>query len=82
MNELEKYNRAFEKTFKVQIDETIENLNQKTLLAWDSLGQMRLISAIESEFGIMLKMDDIKKFTSYKAGIEILKKYNVVIDFE
>ncbi len=82
MKELEKYNRAFEKTFEVQIDETIENLNQKSLLAWDSLGQMRLISAIESEFGIMMKMDDIKKFTSYKVGIEILKKYNVVINLE
>ena len=79
MKELEKYNRAFEKTFKIQIDETTETLEQKSLLEWDSLGQMRLITAIESEFGIMLEMNDIKKFTSYKAGIEILKKYNITI---
>ena len=38
---------------------------------------MTLISALEEEYKISLETDDIVDFSSFKKGIELLKKYNV-----
>ena len=38
---------------------------------------MTLIAALEEEYKISLETDDIVDFSSFKRGIEILKKYNV-----
>lgn len=46
---------------------------------WDSLGHMSLVTAIEDEFDIMFETDDILAFNSFVKGIEILKKYDVII---
>jgi acyl carrier protein len=40
---------------------------------------MSLISLLESEFEIMIEMDDVIDFGSYTIGITILKKYGVEI---
>ena len=40
---------------------------------------MSLISALEEEFKISLETDDIVDFSSFKKGIELLKKYKVNI---
>jgi acyl carrier protein len=36
--------------------------------------------ALEEEFNISFETDDIVEFSSYKKGIEILKKYQVKIE--
>ena len=46
---------------------------------WDSIGHMTLMSGLEEGFGITLETDDIVDFSSFKKGIEILKKYKVEI---
>ena len=43
------------------------------------IGHMTLMSGLEEGFGITLKTDDIVDFSSFKKGIEILKKYKVEI---
>ena len=55
------------------------NLKYQDIPAWDSLGHMSMVGALEDEFDIMLEMDDIIDFSSFKKGIEILKKYKVEI---
>ena len=40
---------------------------------------MTLISNIEEKLGVVYETDDIVDFSSYKKGIEILKKYKVDI---
>ena len=40
---------------------------------------MRLISALEDEFAITIETDDIVDYSSFKKGIEILKKYKIEI---
>jgi hypothetical protein len=40
---------------------------------------MGMIAAIEEVFDIALETDDIIEFSSYTAGIEILRKYKVDI---
>ena len=40
---------------------------------------MGMIAALEETFDIVLDMDDIIDFSSYKTGIKILKKYKIKI---
>ena len=38
---------------------------------------MALMAMLEDEFDIMLEMDDIVDFGSYKSGVKTLEKYGV-----
>ena len=71
-----KYSKAFKETFDIT-DDKLENLEYQSIDSWDSIGHMTLVAALEEEFKISLETDDIIDFSSFKKGIEILKKYNV-----
>ncbi len=45
--------------------------------AWDSIGHMSLVAALEEAFDIMMDTDDIIDLSSYEKGKEILKKYDI-----
>ena len=78
MSNIELYNNAFIES--LEIDETIlESLEYQSIETWDSVGHMSLMAQLEETFDIMIDMDDIIDFSSYKKGKEILKKYNVII---
>ena len=79
MSELEKYKKVFKDTFEIK-DEDLENLKYQDIQAWDSLGHMSMIGALEDQFDIMFEMDDIIDFSSFKKGIETLKKYGINLD--
>ena len=78
MTNLEKYNKAFMDTFEISEDQ-LEGLKYQDIEAWDSVGHMGLIAALEDAFDIMMDTDDIIDFNSYAKGKEILAKetYNV-----
>lgn len=78
MSNLEKYNKAYMDTFDITEDK-LADLKYQGITAWDSVGHMSLIAALEDAFGIMMDTDDIIDFSSYEKGKEILKKYNVGI---
>ena len=79
MNNIEKYNNAFIESFSITADE-LKDLQYLGIEAWDSVGHMGLVAAIEDAFDIMMDTDDIIDLNSYEKGIEILKeKYNVEI---
>ena len=71
MSNIEKYKNAFAVGLEVTIDQ-VEGLKYKKIEAWDSVGHMSLISAIEEAFDITMDTDDIIEFNSYEKGIEIL----------
>lgn len=77
MTNLEKYNRVLMDTFNLDIDSISNDLNVLNVDAWDSMGQMQLATAIEENFGITLDEEDILYLTSYKDGLDILKKHGV-----
>ena len=65
------------------IDESqLEGLKYQGIPAWDSVGHMNLISAIEESFDIMMDTDDIIDFSSYEKGKEILSKAEYGVDFK
>lgn len=71
MTNLEKYNQAFMETFGVQ-EEQLANLKYQDVAAWDSVGHMGLIAALEDAFDIMMDTDDIIDLNSYEKGKELL----------
>lgn len=71
-----KYNKCFMEAFNLT-EQNVENLEYQGIEAWDSVGHMGLIAEIESAFSVEFSADDIIDFSSYKKGIEILKKYGV-----
>lgn len=73
MTNLEKYNNAFMETFQIS-EEKLANLKYQDITAWDSVGHMTLVAALEDAFDIMMDTDDIIDFSSYEKGKEILAK--------
>ena len=78
MSNLEKYNKAFIDSFEITEDK-LSGLKYQDIPAWDSVGHMSLVAALEDAFDIMMDTDDIIDLSSYEKGKEILKKYNVEI---
>ena len=80
MNNLEKYNNAFMETFEITEDK-LEGLKYQDVAAWDSVGHMSLIAALEEAFDIMMDTDDIIDFNSYEKGKELLSKSEYGVEF-
>lgn len=76
MNNLETYNNIFIRIFEVT-QEQLAGLEYQDIEAWDSVGHMGLIAALEDAFDIMMDTDDIIDLSSYEKGKDILKKYGV-----
>jgi acyl carrier protein len=77
MTNLEKYNKAFEDSFELSLDQLNNDLVYQSVAAWDSVGHMSLIAVLEESFDIMLDTDDIIGFSSYSIGKEILSRYSI-----
>ncbi len=80
MNNLDKYNDAYIELLNLKKEELGEKLFYQSVEAWDSVGHMELIARLESDFNIMIDMDDVIDFNSYEKGKVILQKYQVVFD--
>lgn len=77
MSNLDKYINAFVESFDVDV-ETAKTLKYQEIQAWDSVGHMGLVAAIEEAFDIMMETDDIIDLSSFEKGKEILStKYNI-----
>ena len=80
MNNLEKYTQLFVDTFGITAEEA-PGLKYQGIEAWDSVGHMSLISAIEDAFDIMMDTDDIIEFNSFEKGKELLSKAEYGVQF-
>ena len=79
MPNVDKYSKIFKTALNISDDKLSENLEYNEIEEWDSIGHMTLVAALEEEYKITLETDDIVDFSSFKKGMEILKKYNVDI---
>ena len=78
MNNSEKYVNAFVTALEVPAADTPALVYGQSK-AWDSVGHMTLVAALEDAFDIMMEMDDIIDLSSFEKGKEILRKYDVEI---
>jgi acyl carrier protein len=79
MTNLEKYNKTFNTILDIQIEDALGEINADSIHQWNSITHLRLVTAIEDEFDVMLESDDVLEFRSYDKGKEILQKYDVII---
>jgi acyl carrier protein len=77
MSNKNKYDQSFMKTFSINEDDLSDELIYNSIPEWDSVGHMSLIAELEESFDIMMEMDDIIDFSSYKKGLELVAKYDV-----
>ena len=77
MENKEKYKDIFIKSLSLDESKFDEKIKYNDVPEWDSIGHMTLMSGLEEGFEISMETDDIIDFSSYKKGIEILKKYKV-----
>lgn len=78
MSKLETYREIFKECF--QFDGEVENLEYQKIDEWDSVAHMQLMAMIEEEFNIEMDIDDVIDFSGFKVGIDILKKYDLIIE--
>lgn len=79
MTNKQKYDQAFMTSFSIDESQLGESLAYNQLPAWDSIGHMALIAALEDAFGISMETDDIMNFSSYTKGMELMAKYGIKI---
>ncbi len=77
MSNLNTYQKVFTSALSINNDDFNDALEYNGVPEWDSIGHMTLISALEEAFSITFETDDIVDYSSYKKGIEILKKYKI-----
>jgi acyl carrier protein len=77
MSDLEKYQEVFVETFSVDVIDLNQDFAYQSIVAWDSIGHMSLITALENAFDILIEMDDVIDFASFDRGREILRKYEI-----
>ena len=77
MTNKKKYEQIFIKTFSIDESALNDELLYNSIPEWDSVGHMTLIAELEEVFDIMIEMDDIIDFSSYKKGFELIAKYGV-----
>lgn len=74
LNSKEKLVDIFVATFGLMPAE-VEDAVFKITPAWDSVGHVNLITAIEEVFDVSLEPDDILDFKSFTVGVRLLEKY-------
>jgi len=72
-----KYIEVFIKSFSLDKKKFNEKIKYNDIPEWDSIGHMTFMSDLEEAFKISIDTDDIIDFSSFKKGIQILKKYKV-----
>lgn len=68
---------VFRDTFGLTAEVDIEALTYRGIEAWDSVGHMQLVAALETEFDVMLETDDIIDMSSFDKAVEILAGHGV-----
>jgi acyl carrier protein len=79
MTNREKYDDIFLKCLHLELTMLNESLVYQSVPAWDSVGHMTMIAALEESFDIMMDTEDVIDFSSYLKGISIMAKYSIVI---
>ncbi len=77
MDNKKKYQEIFTKSLAIGDEKFSDQIKYNEIPEWDSIGHMTLITNLETAFKISIENDDVLDFSSFKKGMEILKKYKV-----
>ena len=77
MNIFEQLQSAIATTLKVPAAKISETSKAEDIAAWDSLGHVNLMMALEQTFDIFLDVEDFPKLNSVPAILEYLNKHGI-----
>ena len=77
MNAFELVQEAIATTLKVSPGSISKSTRDKDVPAWDSLGHLNLMMALEQTFDIMLDVEDFAKLTSVPEILAYLEKQGI-----
>lgn len=73
----DKLKECFVKALGISENVVKDDLTYNTIPEWDSVGHMAMIAAIESEFNIMMDINDIIAMSTFGKAKSILTKYGI-----
>lgn len=79
MPALDSLKSCFVETFALDADTDPTALKYQGIPAWDSVGHMQLIAAIETAFDIMLDTDEVLAMSDFAKAVEIVGKHGIAI---
>lgn len=77
MSLFERLQPTIANVLKVPAGHITPTTRDEDLPAWDSLGQVNLIMALEQTFGVYIEVEDFEKLKSVPAILEYLAAQNV-----
>jgi acyl carrier protein len=77
MSTFEQLQEVMAPALNISADAITPASTQANLPAWDSLGHVNLMVALEDAFGIELQIEDFSKLGSVRAILEYLKSQGV-----
>ena len=68
---------VFVDALQLDDDVDVENLKYRDIEAWDSVGHMALVAAIEDEFDVQFETEQVIDMSSFKVAVDMLKNKGV-----
>jgi acyl carrier protein len=69
-----KLREVFVEALDLDGDVDVENLKYREIEAWDSVGHMALVAAIEDEFDVQFDTDQVIDMSSFKVAADMIKE--------
>lgn len=69
-----KLRAVFIEALDLDEDVDVENLKYREIEAWDSVGHMSLVAAIEDEFDVQFDTDQVIDMSSFKVAVDMVKE--------
>jgi acyl carrier protein len=77
---LDRLKEAFVTALGLPAGYDVIGLEYRSIVEWDSLAHLSLVTTIEMTFDVMLDVDDVLGLRSFAACREILKSHGVTFD--
>lgn len=74
-DQLENLRAVFRDTLGLDLAVVVDDLAYRALPAWDSIGHMRLVAAIETAFDVMLDTDEVIDLSSFAKAAAIVGRH-------
>lgn len=68
---------VFVEALQLGDDVDVESLKYRDIEAWDSVGHMALVAAIEDEFGVEFDTEQVIDMSSFKVATDMLRGFGV-----
>ncbi|GAA1953016.1 acyl carrier protein [Amycolatopsis minnesotensis] len=75
-----KLREVFVEALDLDGDTDVENLKYRDIEAWDSVGHMALVAAIEDEFDVQFDTDQVIDMSSFKVAVDMVKDLQAAND--